>query len=135
MEETLTIAELARTCAVGVETVRYYQRRGLLDTPDRPAGGIRRYGEAHAARLRFVRRAREIGFSLEDIGMLLRLERTPDCGRARQLALAKLADVEAKLADLSRMRTRLRAMADACARGRDPRCCPIVDSLSGAAAG
>lgn len=129
MEETLSIAELARTCAVGVETVRYYQRRGLLDTPDRPAGGIRRYGEAHAARLRFVRRAREIGFSLDDVGVLLRLERAPDCGQARQLALMKLAQIEATLVDLQRMRKSLRTMIIACADGRDPRSCPIVESI------
>jgi MerR family mercuric resistance operon transcriptional regulator len=126
----LTIGALAKSTGVGVETVRYYQRRGLLESPRRPAGSVRRYGEATVRRLRFIRRAQALGFTLEEIGELLRLERTPDCGRARRLAAEKLAGVEQKLADLGRMRTRLRALVAACDAGRDPRSCPIVSSLA-----
>lgn len=133
MEASMTIAELAKQGGVGVETVRYYQRRTLLDMPRRPPGGFRRYGAGHVQRLRFIRRAQATGFSLDDVAQLLRLERTPDCGQAQRLASGKLAEVEAKLADLERMRESLRTMIEACARGRDPRSCPIVDTLVRAA--
>jgi MerR family mercuric resistance operon transcriptional regulator len=128
--QTLTIGALAKASGVGVETVRYYQRRGLLEAPRKPAGSVRRYGEDTVRRLRFIRRAQALGFTLGEIGELLRLERTPDCGRAQRLASEKLASVEAKLADLGRMRSRLRALVAACAAGRDPRSCPIVVSLA-----
>ena len=87
----MTIAALAREGGVGVETVRYYQRRGLLDEPDRPTGagargGIRRYGTDDARRLRFIRSAQAAGFTLEQIGELLALDATDDRARARQLA-------------------------------------------------
>jgi MerR family mercuric resistance operon transcriptional regulator len=127
---TMTIGRLAKAAGVHVETIRYYQRRGLLQEPRRPAGGGRRYGEPDAQRLRFIRRAQEIGFTLAEIEELLRLERTPDCARARTLASERLADVEAKLADLARVRDTLRTLVRACAAGRDPRSCPIVESLS-----
>ncbi|MFT6570526.1 MAG: MerR family mercuric resistance operon transcriptional regulator [Sphingomonas echinoides] len=88
---SMTIAGLAREGGVGVETVRYYQRRGLLGTPDRPGassagGGIRRYSAADARRLRFIRYAQAAGFTLEQIGELLALDATDDRARARQLA-------------------------------------------------
>lgn len=128
--DAMTIGRLAKAAGVHVETIRYYQRRGLLEEPRRPVGGVRRYGESDALRLRFIKRAQEIGFTLSEIQELLRLERTPDCGRARKLASARLADVEAKLADLARIRNTLRTLVRACAAGRDPRGCPIVESLS-----
>ncbi len=128
----LTIGVVAKSCGVNVGTVRYYQRRGLLEAPRRPAGGVRRYGEDTVRRLRFIRRAQALGFTLEQIAELLRLERTPDCDRARKLAAVKLADVELRLADLGRMRQSLAALVRACAAGRDPRSCPIVESLAGA---
>lgn len=130
-----TIGAVAKACGVHVETVRYYQRRGLLDEPRRPSGGVRRYGEMTIRRLRFIRRAQALGFTLDEIAELLRLERTPDCGRARKLASARLADVAAKLADLERMRAALAALVKACAAGRDPRSCPIVESLAEAVNG
>ena len=128
----LTIGAVAKSCGVNVETVRYYQRRGLLEAPRRPAGGVRRYGEDAVRRLRFIRRAQALGFTLGQIAELLRLERTPDCERARKLAAAKLADVELRLADLERMRQTLAVLVRACAAGRDPRSCPIVESLAAA---
>ena len=128
----LTIGAVAKSCGVNVETVRYYQRRGLLEAPRRPAGGVRRYGEDAVRRLRFIRRAQALDFPLKQIAELLHLERTPDCGRARKLAAAKLADVERKLADLERVRQSLAALVRACAAGRDPRSCPIVESLAAA---
>ncbi len=125
----MTIGGLAKACRVGVETVRYYQRRGLLDEPRRPARSVRRYGGAAVRRLRFIRHAQALGFTLDEIGTLLVLEDTPDCARARRLAAARLAEVEAKIADLERVRSTLRALVRACAAGRDPRSCPIVDAL------
>lgn len=126
----LTIGAMASRCGVNVETVRYYQRLGLLDTPRRPARAVRRYGEDAVRRLRFIRRAQALGFTLAQVAELLRLERVPDCARARRLAAARLADVEARLADLERMRRSLGALVRACAAGRDPRSCPIVESLA-----
>lgn len=126
----MTIGRLAKAAGVHVETIRYYQRRGLLEEPRRPAGGVRRYGKSDALRLRFIKRAQEIGFTLAEVEELLRLERTPDCARARKLASARLADVEAKLTDLARMRTVLRGLVARCDAGRE-RHCPIVGALSG----
>ena len=125
----MTIGRLAQAAGVHVETVRYYQRRGLVETPRRPPGGVRRYGDAAVARLRFIRRAQEIGFTLEEIRQLLRLERTPGCRDARTLAAAKLAAVQARIADLSRVRATLRRLVSQCDAG-SARSCPIIDSLA-----
>ena len=126
----MSISEVARACGVNVETVRYYQRCGLLEAPRRTMGGMRRYGEGTVQRLRFIRRAQALGFSLGQIAELLRLERAPDCVRARELAAAKLAEVRRKLADLERVQQALASLVTACATGRDPRRCPIVESLA-----
>lgn len=83
MTPTLTIGTLAQAAGVGVETVRYYQRRRLLPEPPRPLGGIRRYGEADLARLRFIRHAQELGFSLAEVAELLALDEGRDCDEAR----------------------------------------------------
>ena len=108
-----TIAGLAREGGVSVETVRYYQRRGLLDTPDRPngagvSGGIRRYGPADVRRLRFIRSAQAAGFTLEQIGELLALDATDDRARARELAAERIAALDAKIEELERVRASLR---------------------------
>ena len=127
--EALTIGALAKQAGVHVETIRYYQRRGLLDEPVRPAGGIRRYGAATAARIAFIKRAQDIGFSLDEVKELLRLERTPGCRDARAIAAKKLALVEARIADLQRVRRVLSTLVAACGAGTERRC-PIIDSLS-----
>src|SRR5688572_33498510 len=95
-----TIGGLARAAGVGVETVRYYQRRGLLPEPARPPGEIRRYGEGDLRRLRFIRRAQAAGFTLEQIGELLALDRTDDRARVRELAQTRVAALDEKIADL-----------------------------------
>lgn len=125
----MTIGRLAQAAGVHVETVRYYQRRGLVEAPRRPPGGVRRYGDLAVARLRFIRRAQEIGFTLEEIRQLLRLDRTPGCRDARTLAAAKLAAVQARIADLSRVRATLRRLVSQCDAG-SARSCPIIDSLA-----
>ncbi|MEW6690123.1 MAG: MerR family transcriptional regulator [Pseudomonadota bacterium] len=128
--DTMTIGGLAKATGVHVETIRYYQRRGLLAEPRRPAGGVRRYGADAVARLGFIRRAQEVGFTLEEVGVLLKLGETPNCRGARSLAARKLALVEARLADLGRIRGALRSLLAQCDTGRE-RHCPIIDALSG----
>jgi len=125
----MTIGRLAIAADVHVETIRYYQRRGLLESPRRPSGGVRRYGNAALARLRFIKRAQAIGFSLEEIRELLRLEQVPGCREARSLAATKLVAVQARIADLERMRSALRRLVAQCDTGR-ARSCPIIDSLA-----
>lgn len=125
----MTIGALAKAARVHVETIRYYQRRGLLAEPKRPLGGVRRYGQEVVARLRFIKRAQEIGFTLEEVRELLRLERTPGCRDARSLASVKLAAVQARIADLERVQATLRRLVAQCDAGGARRC-PIIDSLA-----
>ena len=129
----MTIAALAREGGVGVETVRYYQRRGLLDEPDRPTGagaggGIRRYGTDDARRLRFIRSAQAAGFTLEQIGELLALDATDDRARARQLAPEQMAALDAKIAELEQARASLRRLASECGSGSAGPC-PILTAF------
>ena len=123
MTET-TIAGFAREGGVGVETVRYYQRRGLLPTA-RKSGGIRRYGEEDVRRLRFIRTAQGAGFTLEEIGALLALEATNDRRRVRALATERIAALDAKIAQMKDARDVLAKLARQCAAGtKGP--CPIL---------
>ena len=129
----MTIAALAREGGVGVETVRYYQRRGLLDEPDRPTGagaggGIRRSGTDGARRLRFIRSAQAAGFTLEQIGELLALDATDDRARARQLAHEQMAALDAKIAELEQARASLRRLASECGSGSAGPC-PILTAF------
>ena len=125
----MTIGALAKAAEVHVETVRYYQRRGLLDEPKREPGSVRRYDEGAVKRLRFVRRAQGLGFTLEEIKDLVRLGNTPNCRGARDLAARKLELVNARLADLRRMQIALQGLLAQCDEGRK-RSCPIIDRLS-----
>lgn len=129
MRQSMTISRLAATAGVGVETVRFYQRRGLIAEPSRPAGGYRRYSEADARRIRFIRRAQELGFTLREIGDLLRLEGVRTCAGTRALAARKLGMVEAKLADLAALRQVLAEIIARCDAGRERGACPIIQSL------
>ena len=120
----LTIGGLARQGGVGVETVRYYQRRGLLPTPRR-GGGVRRYDENDLKRLRFIRSAQAAGFTLEQVGELLALDATHDRARARSLAKARIAALDEKIVELQQARNALQKLAQACgASSRGP--CPIL---------
>ena len=101
--ENLTIGAFGKAAGVNVETIRFYQRKGLLQEPDRPYGSIRRYGQADVARVKFVKSAQRLGFSLDEIGQLLKLEDGTHCSEAAELAALRLADVRARLADLMRM--------------------------------
>lgn len=125
----MTIGVLARAAGVNIETVRYYQRRGLIGTPRKPLGGVRRYDTATLAQLRFIKRAQQLGFSLRDIGDLLELG-TGACSETRVLAEARLADIETRLRDLQAMRRTLTRLIQSCRAGRETSC-PIVQSLGG----
>lgn len=123
-----TIGALARAAGVGVETVRYYQRRGLLQEPPRPPGEIRRYGDEDLKRLRFIRSAQAAGFTLNEIGELLELSMSDDRPRARALAQARVASLDAKIEELREARDALVALATACAnRRKGP--CPILSAF------
>ena len=128
----MTIGVLAKAAGVGVETVRYYQRRGLLGEPRRPARGARRYDGDAVARIRFIRRAQEVGFALEEVKALLALGETPDCRGARTLAARKLDAVESRIRDLERMRQALFDLIQQCDEGAR-RSCPIIESLGAGA--
>ncbi|HKD48938.1 MAG TPA: MerR family DNA-binding protein [Rhizomicrobium sp.] len=121
-----TIAGLARAGGVGVETVRYYQRRGLFPTP-KPVGGIRRYGAPEVRRLKFIRAAQSAGFTLEEINELLALDAGHDHGRARALAKERIGALDAKIAELEKARDALKRLASACARSQGP--CPIITAF------
>ena len=124
---SLTIGKLAQAGDVGVETVRFYQRRGLLDTPTR-AHGVRRYGSEDLRRLRFIRQAQASGFTLEQIRELLELDAGADRARARTLAETRIAALNEKIAELERARDALRRLAARC-RVEDGQPCPILASF------
>lgn len=133
----LTIARLAAAGGVGVETVRYYQRRGLLETPQRPqlpGAAVRRYSQAHVRQLRFIRSAQAAGFTLEQIAELLALDACDDRARARALAQERVAALDAKIAELSQARDALQRLARECgAGGAGP--CPILSAFEATGAG
>ena len=134
MPEPLTIGRLAERAGVGVETVRFYQREGLVDVPPRPPGGQRRYAPEVARRIAFIKRAQRLGFTLDEVRNLLLLEDGQGCAAARALAQGKLETIEARMADLERMRRALAALVAECGPGRGRRRCPIIDALHGDAA-
>ena len=123
----LTIGRLAKAGGVGVETIRFYQRRGLLATPTRD-GGVRRYGAEDLRRLRFIRQAQAAGFTLEEIRELLALDAGQDRRRARELAQARLRAIEAKIGELEQARDSLRRLARACGKGEEG-ACPLLASF------
>jgi MerR family mercuric resistance operon transcriptional regulator len=124
---SLTVGALAKAGGVGVETIRFYQRKGLLATPTR-GDGIRRYGAEDLRRLRFIREAQGAGFTLEEIGELLALDASEDRPRVRELAAARLKALDAKVAELDRARQALRRLAAECGKGgKGP--CPILASF------
>lgn len=126
----LTISGLARAGGVGVETIRYYQRRGLLPEPPRPAGGgieggIRRYGPEEVRRLCFIRSAQAAGFTLSQIAELLTLDAEWDRDRARAMAQERAAAIDGEIARLEKARSGLRRLAGECAAG-EAGPCPIL---------
>lgn len=127
---SMTIGQVATLADVHVETIRYYQRLKLVGEPARPLGGIRHYDGQTVSRLRFIKRAQQLGFSLEEVRQLLALDDGQSCRETRALAEGKLAVIEERLADLRRMQKLLKGLIAACAAGKRPRACPIIDVLS-----
>jgi MerR family mercuric resistance operon transcriptional regulator len=125
--QDLTIGALAHAAGVGVETVRYYQRKGLVAEPPR-AGGIRRYDSRDVDRIRFIKRAQAAGFTLAEIGELIALDATDDRPRARALAKARIAALDARIAELKEARAALARLARECGEGRAGPC-PIIASF------
>ncbi|HVI90613.1 MAG TPA: helix-turn-helix domain-containing protein [Dongiaceae bacterium] len=123
-------AEIAKRTGCNLETVRYYEKVGLLPEPPRTQGGHRSYEAGHERRLRFILRARELGFALDEVRTLLRLvdERDAPCGEVRDVAAAHLRDVQTKIADLRRMERVLKETVAQCADGARPEC-PLIESL------
>ena len=123
----LTIGNLAKAGGVGVETIRFYQRKGLLEEPDRE-GGIRRYGTQDVRRLKFIRQAQAAGFTLAEIKELLDLDASDDRSRARDLAQARIKALDDKIRDLKGARDALRRLADECSESSSGPC-PILKSF------
>ncbi len=128
---TFPIGVLSDRCGVNIETIRYYERAGLLPKPARSGGGFRLYRPQDADRLGFIRRARDLGFSLDEVRRLLDLadQNSRSCRRVHEIAQGHLADVRAKLADLRRMERVLADMVKACAQGDLPDC-PLLSTLA-----
>jgi MerR family mercuric resistance operon transcriptional regulator len=127
--DNLTIGALAEAAGVNIETIRFYQRRGLLPEPNKPYGSIRRYAQVDVERVRFVKSAQRLGFSLDEVAGLLKLDDGAHCGEARQLAEHKLADVRSKLADLRRIERVLAALVEECCTSRGTVSCPLIAAL------
>jgi Cu(I)-responsive transcriptional regulator len=135
-EEILTIGALARRTATKVETIRYYERIGLLPAPARTSGNYRAYGAEHLGRLSFVRRARDLGFSIGQVRELLGLadQRSRSCAGVDAIARQHLIEVERKIADLRAMHRELSTIIDRCGRGAIADC-RIIEALSPVATG
>jgi MerR family mercuric resistance operon transcriptional regulator len=127
-EAKLTIGRIAQAAGVHVETVRYYQRRGLVSLPPKRARGFRYYSTATASRVRFIKRAQALGMSLKEVQGLLKLDGKGACKTNRSLAVAKLAFVEKKLLELARLRDVLQGLVAACDQPHGTSC-PIIEQL------
>ena len=128
---SLTIGQLAKIAGVGVETVRFYERKGLLAEPNRRPSGYRQYGEEVVNRLRFIKRAKELGFTLNEIKELLslRLDLTTTCADVKERAEEKIDDIEAKIRTLRRMKNALVKVTKACSGRGGTSECPILETL------
>lgn len=126
---TLSIGQLAKRAGVAVDTIRYYERDGLLNPSGRLPSGYRRYGEPELKRLTFIRRAKALGFSLADIRVLLSLSSQRNVAKVKRAAETRLADVEARLRELERVRAGLQTLIAACPGHGDPAKCPILAAL------
>jgi len=126
----LTIGKIAKRAGVGIDTVRYYERNGLLSPSARSAAGYRRYGDLEVARLRFIRRAQKLGFTLKEIASLLNLSAKRNVAQVKRTAQAKLEDVDARIADLRRVRDGLAILIEACPGHGQAAECPILRALT-----
>lgn len=130
MDTKLTIGKVAAAADVNVETIRFYQRRGLLAEPPKALGGFRYYDSGTIERVRFIKRAQTLGFSLEEVNGLLALQQTNACKQTHDAAVLKLQLVEERIKDLNRIRTTLKKLVRQCETGPTTVSCPIIESLS-----
>ncbi len=130
VEKGIRISELAREAGVHVETIRYYQGIGLLPRPRREHGRIRRYLADDLKRVRFIKRAQALGFSLEEIALLLGLSDGEHCAETQALAEKKLTVVEEKINDLAAIQNALKGLISECSKGSRKSGCPIIDTLA-----
>lgn len=130
MTTSLTIGSLARAADVNVETIRYYQRLGLIKEPRKPQTGYRHYPEDSVARIRFIKRAQQLGFSLQEIAQLLQLG-DGRCADVRQQAEEKRTQIDKQIQDLTKLRKTLDTLIHACQKGNEKQPCPIVQTLAG----
>ncbi|MFN3566669.1 MAG: Hg(II)-responsive transcriptional regulator [Burkholderiaceae bacterium] len=135
LPENLTIGAVARAAGVNVETIRFYQRRGLLAQPQRRYGSVRRYAAGDVARVRFIKSAQRLGFSLDEIADLLRLDDGAHCDEARAIAQRRLADVRERRLDLQRIEQALGALVARCCETDGKVACPLIASLQRRAEG
>ncbi|MGR9087992.1 MAG: Hg(II)-responsive transcriptional regulator [Gammaproteobacteria bacterium] len=127
--ENFTIGRLAKKAAVSVETIRYYQRRGLLAEPARPLNGVRRYNERDIQRVRFIRQGQKLGFSLDEIQELLSLEDEQRCLEVREIALKKLLLIRERIEGLRNMEKALSGLIECCSSNTGELSCPIITAL------
>lgn len=127
--ESLSIGQVAKRSGVGIETIRFYERKGVIPKPSRTDAGYRKYDLGIVRRLHFIRRAQELGFSLKEISQLLALRVTPksNCAEVKKRATAKLDEINSKISDLQRMRTTLQEVTDACVASKPIADCPILN--------
>jgi len=133
MVERCTIGTLARRAGVNVETIRYYQRRGLVPEPAKPLGGIRNYAPEHVQRLRFIKRAQQLGFSLEEVGDLLSLEDGLHCHEVEEIAGQKLGMVRERIAQLRTIESVLATLIRKCSSNKGKLRCPLIAALESTA--
>ena len=126
----LTIGRIANAAGVNVETIRFYQRRQLLEEPTKPLGGVRRYAGNTVSRIRFIKRAQQLGFTLDEVKNLLALEDGQSCKETHDLAVKKLVSVETRVADLNRIRRMLKTLIAECETGSGRISCPIISTLA-----
>ncbi|MDM8347290.1 Hg(II)-responsive transcriptional regulator [Pseudomonas sp. sp1636] len=131
MATALTIGKLAEAAGVNIETIRYYQRRGLLDEPPKPLGGYRRYLPEQIKRVRFIKRAQALGFTLDEVGALLTLDAACTCVETRALAVRKMTLIQQKMDDLAAMQKVLGGLVQQCDVGDGGAACPIINALAG----
>lgn len=129
MPRSYTIGRFAAAAGVHVETIRYYQRRGLIPEPLRPQGGVRRYSDEDVARLRFIKRAQAVGFTLAEIKALLKLRAAKSCRATRELAALKLEFVDTRIKELRRLRRELAQWVAECDANPQEAICPVIDHL------
>lgn len=130
MAKELTIGRVAKRAGVNVETIRYYQRRGLIAEPDKPHMGYRRYPSDIVKHIRFIKRAQALGFTLNEVAVLLRLEEARACAKTRALAAHKMDVIDQKLTGLTAMRKALAGLVRQCDAGRSTKGCPIIQVLA-----